>query len=154
MKCKWKIGCSLIGSLVFSSTPAMALPELNGSWQITYYPDPNRNQPATYCVAFTTVAGSVVGEPLSGTWQEAPGAAPTWRGNWIQQGDRVKWWGSVTNIQYVTSHEGTLITSSPVGSAPVGSMTGQYQFYSIAGGVGAAAPELGAWSAQKVANCS
>lgn len=150
-----KIGCSLIGGLLLSSTPAMALPAVNGSWRITYYADPNRNAPAqTYCVAFTTTANSIANEPLSGTWQEAPGAAPTWRGSWVQQGDRVKWWGSVTNIQYVTSHQGTLITSSPTGTAtPTGLMTGQYQFYSIQGGVGAAQPEVGTWSAQQVANC-
>lgn len=153
MKCKWKIGCSLIGGLVFSSTPAMALPALNGSWRITYYQDPNRNAPATYCVAFTTVANSIAGELSSGTWQEAPGAAPTWRGSWVQQGDQVKWWGSVTNIQYITSHQGTLLTSSAAGAAASGLMTGQYQFFSTAGGVGASVPEVGVWSAQKVASC-
>jgi hypothetical protein len=157
MKYKWKIGCSLIGGLIFSSTPAMALPALNGSWRITYYPDPNRNLPVTYCVAFTTTAGSIAGEPLSGSWQQplapgaAPGASPTWRGNWVQQGDQVKWWGN--EGQYVTSHQGTLITSSAAGAAPNGSMTGQFQFFPLLGGTGGGATEVGAWSAQQVASC-
>ena len=156
MKCNWKVGYLLIGGLVFSSTPAMALPALNGSWRITYYQDPNRNAPLTYCVAFTTATAAtfIAGEPLSGTWQQAPGATPDWRGSWLQQGDLVKWWGSANSNQYVTSHQGTVITSSAPGAAPNGLMTGQYQFYPIAGGGPAGGgPEIGAWSAQQVATC-
>lgn len=151
MKCKWKIGCSLIGSLVLSSTPAMALPALNGSWRVTYFEDPARNAPQTFCIAFTTVANTIAGEPLSGTWVQptgAPGAAPTWRGNWVQQGDQVKWWGNEFN--FFSSHQGSLITSD----AASGSMTGQYQWFQpVIGSLPAGATSIGAWSAQKAASC-
>jgi hypothetical protein len=133
----------------------MALPALNGSWQVSYFKDPERMPSSTYCFNFSTVANSIANEPLSGTWQEA--ATPSWQGNWIQQGDQVKWWGTIASLQYVTAHQGAVITlantPSVPGAAGVVGMTGHYQSFPVVGGPGIGSIDVGAWSAQKVASC-
>lgn len=158
MKCNWKVGPLLIGGLVFGATPAMAqIPSPSGSWQVNYYSDQNnRTAPnGPWCVVFTTAANSVANAPLSGTWQvtNSPGGT-TWQGSWLQQGDRLKWWGNYSGVSnYSTSHEGMLITNSA--AAATGYMAGQHQHYQLTqpgGGPAAQPPYIGAWWAQR-ANC-
>jgi len=164
MKRKWKVGCLLTIGLIFSpisvtaqQTAQQQVSALDGTWRVTYYTEPNRTPTGPWCIAFTTVANSVLNQPLSGTWQATNlPSGSNWGGNWIQIGDRVQWWGSYSPIpNYATSHQGTLITSLTQG-ATNGSMTGQHQHYQAGvggGGLTSIQPNVGNWLAQQVTTC-
>lgn len=134
MKCNWKVGYLLIGGLVFGATPAMALPTFTGPWVVDYWQDDARGSAGTQCLNFTVDAAGVFGS--RGGAFSSPSVSG-WVGNWVQQGDRVRWWGRIGN-NYATSSEGTLINPNI--------MTGHYLHYPLPGsGFG---PSIGTWSAR------
>ncbi|MFQ4140900.1 hypothetical protein [Chlorogloeopsis sp. ULAP02] len=133
-----KIGALLIGGLVFSAAPAMAaFPTFSDRWLVTYWQDDTRNQTLQACLNFTNNGGSF-GATIGGTFNSPTFA--NWTGSWVQQGDRVRWWGIYSPTNTATSYEGTLINSNLA--------TGYYLHYPTAAGV-AGGTSIGTWSAQK-----
>lgn len=143
MQNKLKLTILLLGSLFFSSAPAIAaLPNItnNSKWRIETYDDGARGKFLNpgICVTFTA-NGAVYGVPTSGTWANSP----TWTGYWLQQGDRVSLIG-VLNNNVATTFDGFLIDPS--------SMTGRYSTYPVPFG-GGFPVSFGSWSARPDASC-
>lgn len=87
----------LIAALLAGAMPAAAKsPSTDGIWAVTFYLEPLRALGATQCVVFTTVPGLVGGAALSGTWTSP--SSPGWEGEWIQVGDRLRWYGTVGQV--------------------------------------------------------
>lgn len=85
---------------------ASAAPVVNGSFNVTFYSEPNHAPSATRCVTFTKTGG-ILNEPLSGTW-----SSPTLGGGeWIQEGDYFKWYGPQDGAVIMTSGFGTYYTN-------------------------------------------
>jgi len=73
---------------------ATAAPRLQGSWQITACDDAARTACTTQCFTFTRVPGTIVSNPLSGTWVSGDGGG--FSGNFSQVGDQFMFWGVST----------------------------------------------------------
>ncbi|MDM9381671.1 hypothetical protein QUB80_13260 [Chlorogloeopsis sp. ULAP01] len=135
-----KIEALLIGGLVFSAAPAMAqLPTFSGPWVVKLWGDSTRAQVGIdYCLAFTKVAGGVAGSPDGGTFTSRNIA--NWNGQWVQQGDRIRWWGAIAKT-VATNSEGTLINPNLA--------TGYYLHYNLLDpGEANKVFSIGTWSAQ------
>jgi len=148
MKCKWKAGFLLMGGLVFSSAPAMALTPLTtgGNWQLVFFRDAgtaaDRVFSTQHCSTFTTT-GLVSSEPTSGTWKSTGpflgNVSVNLQGQWIQQGDHVTLFGySVQATPIAVTMDGFFVAGN------AGFMTGRYQNFGALG----AAKETGAFYAQ------
>lgn len=74
--------------LVAQATPE---PNLEGSWSITFYLEPDHSEGGTQCVVFKTTNTQSSGEERNGTWT-AP-SFPGWHGEWFQDGDHAQWFG-------------------------------------------------------------
>lgn len=132
-------GLLVLGGLIVSAIPAMAAPDLNGSWRFSFFLEPNHSTGATQCLVFTKTGG-VAGEPNSGTW-----TSPTfsgWKGQWIQEGDRVRIFGFTSSGLATSEHGGLLVSAN--------SMAGEFDHFNSPGKVSSS----GAWTASKVSSCS
>lgn len=138
MKRQWKAVGLMIGGIIFGSAPAMAAPDLNGTWKLTFYSEPNHTTGATQCLVFTKT-GTVAGESNSGTWTSPSFSG--WKGQWIQEGDHVRFFGFSGTV--ATSAHSALMASST-------SMSGEFDHFRSPGTVSSS----GAWSATKVNSCS
>jgi hypothetical protein len=136
MNKSWKVGALLIGGLAFGAAPAMAaFPTYSGPWVVNFWQDDNRASVGTVCLNFTNSGSPPFGSSIGGTFN-SPNVAG-WNGSWVQQGDRIRWWGSLGST--ATSSEGTLINPNLA--------TGHYSHYQVPpGGVGGVS--IGTWSAQ------
>lgn len=123
---------------LFTSSAAVQRPSAEGSWRIIFHLEPNHSRGATQCVEFTTT-GEVVGEPLSGTWVSTTFAG--WRGQWIQEGDHVRWYG-FTSGGLATSEFGHLPSNN--------AMSGEFTHFLPPDGVTSTA---GGWRARRVQDC-
>lgn len=136
---------ALSSSVVFSyaqQPPGDRGPSIVGSWNITFFLEPNHTQGATQCVEFTLNPGSVVGEPLEGQW-----SSPTfsfWSGDWFQEGEHVQWYGS-TSGALATSEYGDLASSQ--------NSQGKFNHFSL-GAPGSSTSSAGAWTGTRVESCS
>ncbi|HEY9631791.1 MAG TPA: hypothetical protein V6D14_00190 [Coleofasciculaceae cyanobacterium] len=139
MKRQLKVASLLIGGLMFGSAPAMAAPDLSGTWQVTFYSEPNHSGGATQCIVFTPT-GKILSEPKSGTWQSPSFSG--WKGEWIQEGDYVRWYGFTTGNLASDAHTGLMVSST--------SMRGEFETFVAPGKTS----NSGAWSATKVSQCS
>jgi hypothetical protein len=112
MKMKTLLGLVVGAVFAVSAGTVWALPDLvpgpNGStaqWSVQFFLEPNHTTGSTQCIVFRKTGG-VLGEPKSGTWFSPSFAG--WQGQWIQEGDNVRWYGS---------------TSTRVGTAEFGALT-------------------------------
>jgi hypothetical protein len=134
-----KAGLLVIGGLLLSAVPAMALPDLSGSWKFTFYLEPNHTTGATQCLVFTPT-GRILSEAKSGTW-----TSPTfsgWKGQWIQEGDRVRIVGFTSGGLATSENNGLLISAN--------SMSGEFDHFFSSTGYSSS----GAWYATKVSSCT
>jgi len=141
----WALLSVLVLSAVFShaqQAPGSREPSIVGSWNITFFLEPNHILGATQCVEFTLNPGSVVGEPLEGQW-----SSPTftfWSGDWFQEGEHVQWYGS-TSGALATSEYGDLASGQ--------NSQGKFNHFS-AQAPGSATSSAGAWIGTRVESCS
>jgi hypothetical protein len=132
-------------SVVFSHAqqpPGGRGPSIVGSWNITFFLEPDHTQGATQCVEFTLNPGSVVGEPLEGQW-----SSPTfisWGGDWFQEGEHVQWYGS-TSGSLATSEYGDLASSQ--------NSQGKFNHFFLRA-PGSSTSSAGAWTGTRVDSCS
>ena len=115
MKMKTLLGLMVGAVLAVSAGTVWALPDLvpgaNGSraeWSVQFYLEPNHTVGSTQCIVFTKT-GTVLGEPKSGTWFSPSFAG--WQGQWIQEGDHVRWYGS-TSTRLGTAEFGALTNAT------------------------------------------
>jgi hypothetical protein len=132
------LGLIVAAVLAVSAGTVWALPDLvpgaNGSraeWQVQFYLEPNHAPGSTQCIVFTKTGG-VLGELKSGTWFSPSFAG--WQGQWIQEGDHVRWYGS-TSTRLGTAEFGALISAT--------ACAGEFaHFFTPSGGTSTA----GSWS--------
>lgn len=98
------IVCAQI-ALAAISSPNVISPSVVGNWRVTFYLEPLRAVGASQCIVFTLVPGTVAGSPTSGTWTSP--TFPGWSGQWIQQGDHVRWFGVTGGL--VTTESGNMV---------------------------------------------
>jgi hypothetical protein len=115
MKMKTLLGLIAGAVLAVSAGTVWALPDLvpgaNGStaqWSVQFFQEPNHVPGATQCIVFRKT-GTVLGEPKSGTWFSPSFAG--WQGQWIQEGDHVRWYGS-TSTRLGTAEFGALTSAT------------------------------------------
>jgi hypothetical protein len=133
-------GLILAASAINAPLVHAASPSIVGNWNVTFFLEPSRTTGATQCIVFKSVAGTVAGESNSGTWTSP--TFPGWTGQWVKQGDHVRWFG-------VTS---TLATEE----------SGNVENNKIFGGVSfnhfaksdATTSSAGSWNAVRVSSCS
>jgi hypothetical protein len=102
------VGFVLAMCFLFVSSAMAAEPNLAGSWNVTFYLEPNHTTPNTQCVVFIK-DGSQVGESNSGTWTSP--SVSGWSGEWFQEGEQIQWYG-FTSSGLATSETGSLQTNS------------------------------------------
>jgi hypothetical protein len=129
----------MVGAVLAVSAGAVwAAPDLvpgpigsTAQWQVQFFLEPNHSAGAVQCIVFRKTGG-VVGEPNSGTWSSPSFAG--WQGQWIQEGDRVRWAGS-TAVRLGTAEFGDMIVA--------GLCTGEFVHASTPSGVWSTA---GSWA--------
>lgn len=120
--------------------PAVS-PSVVGNWKVTFYLEPLRSIGATQCIVMTLVPGTVAGSPTSGTWRSP--TFPGWSGQWIQQGDLVRWFGITGGL-----------ATSEVGSVLNRNILGGTSFNHFSTSSGAATSSAGTWSAVRTISCN
>lgn len=91
---------------LFASSAMAAGPQLAGSWEVTFFPQPSlQTAGATQCVVFVR-DGSQLTLPNSGTWTSTTFSG--WSGGWIQIGNDFQWYGFFGSGTGNTSFFGTL----------------------------------------------
>ena len=145
MNMKTLLGLMLGAVLAVTAGAVWAAPDLvpgpNGStaqWQVQYFLEPSHSVGGIQCIEFTKT-GAVLGESKSGTWTSPSFAG--WVGEWIQEGDHVRWYGS-TSSSLGTAEFGALISASLC--------TGEFAHFSTPSGTTSSA---GSWSMTKT-NCA
>jgi hypothetical protein len=139
MSLRWKAGFLLVGAMLFGAAPVMAAPDVVGSWKVSFFAEPNHSGGSTHCMTFKKTGG-ILGEPNSGTWQAV--TSPGWKGEWIQEGDYVRWYGIQASGISSHAHSGLLVSSTI--------MTGEFDTFTSA----AKTSNSGTWSATKVNQCT
>jgi hypothetical protein len=137
MKMKTLLGLMVGAVLAVSAGAVWAAPDLvpgpigsTAQWRVQFYLEPNHAAGSTQCIVFRKTGG-VVGEPNSGSWFSPTFAG--WQGQWIQEGDHVRWYGS-TSTRLGTAEFGGLISA--------GLCTGEFaHFFTPSGGTSSA----GSW---------
>lgn len=96
---KWSVCLLLaVAMTAFGWSIASAAPVVNGSFNITFYSEPNHTATATLCMTFVRT-GTILSEPQSGTWSSPQLGG----GEWIQEGDYFKWYGPQLSQIIMTS---------------------------------------------------
>jgi hypothetical protein len=141
MKMKILLGLMVGAVLAVSAGAVWAAPDLvpgpigsTAQWRVQFFVEPNHSVGATQCIVFTRT-GAVLGESKSGTWTSPTFAG--WMGQWIQEGDHVRWYGS-TSARLGTAEFGALISAL--------SCTGEFAHFSTPSGNTSSA---GSWSMTK-----
>jgi hypothetical protein len=123
---------------VSNSAQESAEPKLAGTWQITFYLEPNHSQGATQCVSFTTTVTESSAE-FSGRWSSS--TFPGWEGSWRQDGDHIQWYG-FTRGGLATSEFGHLPSNTVI--------SGEFNHFIPPGGT---TSSDGGWVATRVSQC-
>lgn len=123
-------------SVVANAWPVLTLA---GSYNVTFFLEPELRVGATQCVVFTKT-GSVLGEPLSGTWVSP--TFPGWQGHWVERGDAFKWFG-ISNGVIATAEFGNFVSR--------GSNTGEFAHFFTSSKDSASSG--GYFSMSRVASC-
>lgn len=89
-------GLLLAASVISTPLAQAASPSIEGNWNVTFFLEPGRTTGATQCIVFTKVPGTVAGEGTSGTWTSP--TFPGWSGQWVKQGDHVRWFGVTSTL--------------------------------------------------------
>ena len=84
-------GLVLAASAMTAPLAQASSPSIVGNWNVTFFLEPGRVTGATQCIVFKLVPGTVAGEATSGTWTSP--TFPGWSGQWVKQGDHVRWFG-------------------------------------------------------------
>jgi hypothetical protein len=115
MKRKTLLGLMVGAVLAVSAGAVWAAPDLvpgpvgsTAQWSVQFFLEPNHAPAATQCIVFRKTGG-VLGEPNSGSWFSPSFAG--WQGQWIQEGDHVRWFGS-TATRLGTAEFGALISAA------------------------------------------
>ena len=115
MKMKTLLGLMVGAVLAVSAGTVWAAPDLvpgpigsTTQWSVQFFLEPNHAAGATQCIVFRKT-GAVLGEPNSGTWFSPSFAG--WQGQWIQEGDHVRWYGSTAG-RLGTAEFGALISAN------------------------------------------
>lgn len=126
---------TIIAPLAHASSPGIA-----GSWNVTFFLEPGRTTGATQCIVFKVVAGTVAGESNSGTWT-CP-TFPGWTGEWVKQGDHVRWFGVTDSL--ATEESGNVQNSKIFGGVSFNHFNKSTAKTSSAG----------SWNAVRVGSCT
>jgi len=132
-------GIVLAASAISAPLAQAGSPSVIGSWNVTFFLEPNRATGATQCIVFSLVPGTVAGVPTSGTWTSP--TFPGWRGQWIQLGDHVRWFGVTSTL--ATSESGNMENSRIFGGVSFNHFLK----------TNAATSSAGSWNAVRVAAC-
>ena len=115
MKMKTLLGLVVGAVLAVSAGAVWAAPDLvpgpigsTAQWSVQFFQEPNHAAGSTQCIVFRKT-GTVLGEPKSGTWFSPSFAG--WQGQWIQEGDHVRWYGS-TSTRLGTAEFGALTSAT------------------------------------------
>jgi len=138
MKMKTLLGLMVGAVLAVSAGAVWAAPDLvpgpigsTAQWSVTFFLEPNHAPGSTQCIVFRKTGGVGL-EPNSGTWFSPSFAG--WHGQWIQEGDHVRWYGSTS---------GSLGTAEPGALTNVGLCTGEFAHFFTPSG---ATSSAGSWS--------
>jgi hypothetical protein len=115
-------------------------PSIVGSWKVTFYLENTRATGAIQCIVMSSVPGKVAGVPTSGTWTSP--TFPGWRGEWIQLGDHVRWFGTTSSL--ATTESGNASNRSHMEGV-------SFNHYNKTSN---ATSTAGSWHAVRVSSCS
>ena len=115
MKMKTLLGLMVGAVLAVSAGAVWAAPDLvtgavgsTAQWSVQFFLEPNHAAGSIQCIVFRKTGG-VLGEPNSGTWTSP--SFPGWMGQWMQEGDHVRWHGS-TSTRLGTAEFGALTSAT------------------------------------------
>jgi hypothetical protein len=133
----------LCGDVAGAFTAMAASPVMRGNWDITFCDDLNKTTCDTVCWSFTRVPGTVAGSSTSGTVAQ-PGALFPLDGKFLQLGDRVTAWASLTAgpLSSIAFFEGSFFSPTELNGESF------VQFAFPDGQI-----RVGSWHAVKTATC-
>jgi hypothetical protein len=88
-------------------------PSIVGSYQVSFYSDPNHILTATQCIVFSKGASPIVGLSNSGNWFSTTFSG--WKGQWVQEGLHTQWYG-FTSGGLASSADGNMFTNDSTGT--------------------------------------
>ncbi|HBI21394.1 MAG TPA: hypothetical protein DDY37_02220 [Legionella sp.] len=133
-------GLFLAASVVGAPLAQATSPGVAGSWKVTFFVEPGRTTGSTQCIVFSKVPGTVAGESDSGTWTSP--TFPGWSGQWVKQGDLVRWFGVTDAL--ATEESGIMENSKIFGGVSFNHFLK----------TDATTSSAGSWNAVRVTSCS
>lgn len=132
-------GFVLATSVLSAPLAQASSPSIVGNWNVTFFLEPGRTTGATQCIIFKLVPGTVAGESTSGTWTSP--TFPGWSGQWVKQGDHVRWFGVTDTL--ATEESGNVENNKIFGGV-------SFNHFSK---TNAATSSAGSWNAVRVNAC-
>ena len=132
-------GLVLAATAIGTPLAQAASPSIAGNWNVTFFLEPGRTTGSTQCIVFKLVAGTVAGESNSGTWTSP--TFPGWSGQWVKQGDHVRWFGVTDSL--ATEESGNVENNKIFGGV-------SFNHFAKSN---AATSSAGSWNAVRVSSC-